>query len=93
MDTGLFWRRNGSAFAVEYSSYPIVEGGVVQGAVITFVDISARRQAEDALRQAHAVLEQRVSERTYDLSEALAQLRELSAYTHTVREDERTPAS
>lgn len=90
IDTELFWRKNGSAFAVEYSSYPIVEGGVVQGAVVTFVDISARRQAEDALRQAHAVLEQRVSERTQALSEALEQLRELSAYTHSVREDERT---
>ena len=90
IDTEFFWRKNGSAFAVEYSSYPIVEGGMVQGAVVTFVDISARRLAEDALRQAHAVLEQRVSERTHALSEALQQLRELSAYTHSVREDERT---
>jgi PAS domain S-box-containing protein len=90
IDTELFWRKNGSAFAVEYSSYPIVENGLVQGAVITFVDISARREAEDALRQAHAVLEERVSERTRALSEALQQLRELSAYAHTVREDERT---
>ena len=90
IDSELFWRRDGSAFPVEYSSYPIVDGGVVQGAVVTFVDISARRQAEDALRQAHAVLEQRVSERTQALSEALQQLRELTAYSHTVREDERT---
>jgi PAS domain S-box-containing protein len=90
IDTELFWRKDGSAFAVEYSSYPIVDAGVVQGAVITFVDISARRQAEDALRLAHAVLEQRVSERTQALSEALEQLRHLSAYTHTVREEERT---
>ena len=90
IDTEFFWRKDASAFAVEYSSYPIVEGGMVQGAVVTFVDISARRQAEDALRQAHAVLEQRVSERTHALSEALQQLRELSAYTHSVREDERT---
>ena len=90
IDTELFWRKNGSAFAVEYSSHPIVEGDVVLGAVVTFVDISARRQAEDALRQAHAVLEQRVDERTHALSEALQQLRELSAYAHTVREGERT---
>ena len=90
IDSEVFWRKNGDAFAVEYSSYPIVENGLVQGAVITFVDISARRQSEAALRQAHAVLEQRVSERTQALSEALQQLRELSAYTHSVREDERT---
>ncbi len=90
IDTEYFWRKNGTPFAVEYSSYPIMEGHVVQGAVVTFVDISARRQAEDALKQAHAVLEQRVSERTHELQEALTQLRELSAYTHSVREDERT---
>jgi PAS domain S-box-containing protein len=90
IDTEYFWRKNGTSFAVEYSSYPIVEGDMVQGAVVTFVDISARRQAEDALKQAHAVLEQRVSERTHELQQALKQLRELSAYTHSVREDERT---
>ena len=90
IDSELFWRKDGSAFAVEYSSYPIVESGAVQGAVITFVDISARREAEEALRQAHAELEQRVSERTRALSGALRQLRELSAYAHGVREQERT---
>ena len=90
IDTELFWRRDGTSFAVEYSSYPIVEGGEVQGAVVTFVDISARKRAEEALRQANEVLEQRVSERTHELSGALRQLRELSAYTHSVREDERT---
>lgn len=90
IDTEYFWRRDGSSFPVEYSSYPIVDEGIVRGAVVTFVDISARRAAEDALRQAHAVLEQRVHERTQDLSDALQQLRELTAYSHTVREEERT---
>ena len=90
IDTELFWRADGTPFAVEYSSYPIVDQGVVQGAVITFVDISARRQAEDALRQAHAALELRVAERTQELTAALQQLRELTAYSHTVREEERT---
>jgi PAS domain S-box-containing protein len=90
IDTEQFWRRDGSAFAVEYSSYPISDAGQVQGAVVTFVDISARKRAEEALRQANDVLEQRVDERTHALSEALQQLRELSAYTHSVREEERT---
>lgn len=90
IDSEVFWRRDGSAFAVEYSSHPIVEAGEVRGAVITFVDISVRRQTEEALRRTHAELEQRVSERTEALTDALSQLRQLSAYTHSVREEERT---
>jgi PAS domain S-box-containing protein len=90
IDSELFWRQDGKSFPVEYSSYPIVDEGLVQGAVVTFVDISERRQTEAALRQAHNVLEQRVNERTQELSNALQQLRELSAYSHTVREEERT---
>jgi PAS domain S-box-containing protein len=42
----VLWRADGSAFHAEYSSYPILEDGVVQGAVVTFVDISERRAAE-----------------------------------------------
>lgn len=90
IDTEVFWRRNASSFAVEYSSYPILDAGQVRGAVITFVDITERKRSADALQKAKDELEQRVNERTGELSAALAQLRELSAYTHAVREDERT---
>lgn len=90
IDSEVLWRRDGSAFPAEYTSYPIVDQGTVLGAVVTFVDISARKQAEDALRQAKDELEQRVGERTRALSGALAQLRELSAYLERVREEERT---
>ena len=40
IDTEVFWRRDRSAFPVEYSSYPIVDGDTVRGAVVTFVDIT-----------------------------------------------------
>jgi PAS domain S-box-containing protein len=90
IDSEVLWRKDGSAFCAEYSSYPIVEGGEVQGAVVTFVDISDRKRAEELLRQANDELERRVGERTRALSDALAQLRELSAYLDTVREEERT---
>lgn len=89
IDSEVFWRRNHTSFPVEYSSYPILDGSKVRGAVITFVDITERKQAADALRQAHDGLELRVAERTQALSDALVQLRKLSAYSETVREEER----
>ncbi|CAN5462604.1 hypothetical protein BH11PSE7_BH11PSE7_36170 [soil metagenome] len=90
LDTEVFWRRDRSAFPVEYSSYPIMDGAQVRGAVITFVDITERKRAKDALQKSKDELELRVAERTRELSAALGQLRELSAYSETVREDERT---
>lgn len=90
IDTEVFWRRDGSAFAVEYSSHPIMDGAQVRGAVITFVDITERRRQAEALQQAKDELGQRVQERTRELSDALVQLRELSAWLDKVREDERT---
>jgi PAS domain S-box-containing protein len=86
----VFWRRDRTAFPVEYSSHPILDGRQVRGAVITFVDITERKRAADALQSAKAELEQRVAERTRALSEALARQRELAAYSETVREEERT---
>ncbi|MBX3608964.1 MAG: PAS domain S-box protein [Hydrogenophaga sp.] len=90
IDTEVFWRRDGSAFPVEYSSHPIVDGGEVRGAVVTFIDITERRRAADALRAAKNELELRVRERTHALETALHQVRELAARTDAVREEERT---
>lgn len=90
IDSEVLWRADGSCFPAEYSSYPIIEGGLVVGAVVTFVDISERKQAEELLRRANDELEHRVEERTQALTGALTQLRELSAYLHSVREEERT---
>ncbi|MES2424766.1 MAG: PAS domain-containing protein [Pseudomonadota bacterium] len=90
IDTEVFWRADHSAFPVEYSSHPILEGTAVRGAVITFTDITERRRQADALQRANDELEQRVADRTAELTAALQQLRELSAYTHSVREEERT---
>ncbi|OWY30335.1 sensor histidine kinase [Herbaspirillum robiniae] len=90
VDQEVFWRADGTSFPVEYSSYQIVDGGQVRGAVITFSDISKRRLAEEQLQRAKAELELRVAERTRELSAALRQVRQLSAHAHSVREDERT---
>ena len=90
IDSEVFWRRDGSAFAVEYSSHPIIDAGQVRGAVIAFVDITERKRAAEALQQSRDELERRVAERTGELSAALQQVRELSAWSDSVREVERT---
>src|SRR5205807_547936 len=46
----VFWRKDGSSFPVEYSSTPILDDGVIVGAVVTFRDITERRQAEASLQ-------------------------------------------
>jgi PAS domain S-box-containing protein len=54
VDDENFFRSDGSSFPVEYSSYPILDEGLVRGAVITFSDITARRRTEAALRASEA---------------------------------------
>ena len=90
IDSEVLWRADGSAFSAEYSSHPILDGGVVQGAVVTLVDITERKRSEALLQQSHEQLERRVAERTAELTQALGALRELSAYSESVREEERT---
>lgn len=54
-DQEVFWRRDGTAFPVEFWSNPIWDDGELKGAVVTFVDITERRRAESELRQAAIV--------------------------------------
>jgi PAS domain S-box-containing protein len=50
VDDEVLWHKDGTSFAAEYWAYPVYEGGKVTGAVVTFWDISERRQSEEALR-------------------------------------------
>ncbi len=52
VDDEVFWRKDGTSFPVEYTSTPILERGLLIGAVIIFRDITDRKQAEDNLRRA-----------------------------------------
>lgn len=45
-DDEILWRKDGTSFPVEYSSYPIFDKNTITGAVITFNDISARKKLE-----------------------------------------------
>lgn len=48
----VFCRSDGSCFPVAYTATPALEDGRIMGVVVTFRDISARREAEAALRRA-----------------------------------------
>ncbi len=50
-DDEVFWRKDGTSFPVEFWSHIIIRDGKTPGAVITFVDITERKQAEEALRK------------------------------------------
>jgi two-component system NtrC family sensor kinase len=47
----VFWRKDGTSFPVEYITTPIHEKGKISGAVVTFMDISERKQAQETLRE------------------------------------------
>lgn len=48
----VLWRADGSSFPAEYWSYPIRRDGEVVGSVVTFLDITERRQLETQFRKA-----------------------------------------
>lgn len=50
-DDEVFWRKDGSSIAVAYWAHPVINDGVVVGAVATFVDVTERKQAEQQIQQ------------------------------------------
>jgi PAS domain S-box-containing protein len=74
VDSEVLWRKDGSSFAVEYGSSPIVDHGVLRGAVVTFSDITARKQQERRMSVQHDV--SRVMAESSSLAEALPKILE-----------------
>lgn len=46
----VFWRRDGTSFAVDYTCTPIREGGRIAGAVTVFDDVTGQHQMKEQLR-------------------------------------------
>jgi PAS domain S-box-containing protein len=72
VDTELMFRKDGSSFPAEYSASPIVSEGIRRGAVVTFVDITARRQQERHILVQHDV--SRVMAEAATLAEAMPKI-------------------
>jgi PAS domain S-box-containing protein len=53
----LVWRGDGSSFCADFSCMPVWNGPTLQGAVITFRDVSAQKKSRDRLRVQSAALE------------------------------------
>jgi formate hydrogenlyase transcriptional activator len=49
-DDEVYWKKDGTSFPVEFWSHIIIREGKTLGAVITYIDITERKQAEAALR-------------------------------------------
>jgi PAS domain S-box-containing protein len=51
VDDEVLWRKDGTAFPAQYSSFPIMEDETIIGAVVTFTDITERKRAEEELQR------------------------------------------
>lgn len=58
MDSEVFWHTDGSQIPVEYRAHPIKRDNEIIGVVVTFTDITRRRQAEIKLRTLSQAVEQ-----------------------------------
>jgi PAS domain S-box-containing protein len=65
-----YWRADGTSFLAEYWSYPMRKAGKVVGSVVSFLDISERRRAEQALRQSEAKYRELFENATYGIFRA-----------------------
>ena len=87
-DDEVLWRKDGSAFLVEYWSYPIFQDNKITGAVVTYIDITERVAAEKELKVHRENLKELVAERTKELENSN---KALEAFSYSVSHDLRTP--
>ncbi|MCP4701438.1 MAG: response regulator [Gammaproteobacteria bacterium] len=89
MEDEVFRRKNGTVFPVEYIVTPMKRDGEVNGAVITFGDVTERRKAELACQQARKSAEQaeKAAEEARKAAEGanLAKSQFLSNMSHELR--------
>ncbi|MBS4098285.1 MAG: response regulator [Sulfuricella sp.] len=58
VDDEVLWRKDGSPFPVEYSTTPVHKDGALVGTVVTFRDITERKQAQAEVLRAKEIAEE-----------------------------------
>jgi PAS domain S-box-containing protein len=84
LEDEVFWRQDGTSFPVEYWSYPLVRGNQTVGAVVSFLNISERKLAEEKLKEANRELDAFVYTASHDLRTPLSVV---SGYADLLREE------
>ena len=72
VDDEVLWRADGTCFSAEYWSHPIYRDGEVLGAVVTFLDVTKRRRAEEEIQEGVRRREQFLAMLSHELRNPLA---------------------
>lgn len=70
----VFWRKDGTSFPVEYMAAPIVEDGLITGVVVTFGDLSERREYE-RMKEVQRLKDEFISIVSHELRSPLTSIR------------------
>ena len=57
VENEVLWCKDGSSIPVEYSSFPILREQQIMGAVVTFIDITERKKAQEMQQRLMAIIE------------------------------------
>ena len=82
VDDEVLWRADGTSFPAEYWSHPIVRHVEVIGAVVTFLDIAERREAEREIHDGVRRREQFLAMLSHELRNPLAAILSATRLLH-----------
>lgn len=90
LEDEVLWRADGTSFQVEYWSYPLRKGNRLMGAVVSFLDITERKEIETRIRAANRELDAFVYTVSHDLRTPISAV---VGYTDLIKENYRPELS